>query len=64
LRNSPSNYFGAKTGFLYETNYHVAAGYITPSGRKICLAILSTKTRAGSEGMISIIAKWVDEMYR
>ncbi len=64
LRNNSNNYFGAKTGFLYETNYHVTAGYITPSGRKICLAILSVKTRSESEEMISIIAKWVDEMYK
>ncbi len=62
LRNNKQNYFGAKTGFLYETQYHVAAGYITKNGKKICVAVMHTPTRAESEDMVVKIGEWVDEM--
>ncbi len=63
LRNNPENYFGAKTGFLYETRFHLAAGFITPQGRKICVAIMSTNTRKESEDVLNDLGRWVDEMY-
>lgn len=64
LRLNSDKYLGAKTGYLTETDYHIAVAYITPKGKKICVAILSVKTRAESEGMIAKIAKWVDAMYK
>lgn len=63
LRDYPENYFGAKTGYLHETGFHLTAGYITPQGKKICVAILSTSTRAESEDILNKIGEWVDIMY-
>lgn len=62
LRNNPDNYFGAKTGYLTESQYHVAAGYITKNGKKICVAIMKTPTRVESEDMVVKIGEWVDEI--
>ncbi|MDD4290282.1 MAG: hypothetical protein PHH83_03330 [Patescibacteria group bacterium] len=64
LRNNPSNYFGAKTGFLNETRYHVAAGYITPLNKKICVTVLSVDKRNDCEDVIVKMGEWVDEMYQ
>ena len=64
LRNNSQNYFGAKTGFLNETRYHVTAGYITPLKKKICVAVLSVDKRVDSEDAIVKIGEWVDEMYK
>ncbi len=64
LRNNPKNYFGAKTGFLNETRYHVVAGYITPAGKKICVAVLGVDTRVDSEGAVVKLGEWIDEMYK
>lgn len=64
LRNNPDNYFGAKTGFLYETRFHLVAGFITPKNQKICVSILSTNTRKESEDILNIIGDWVDDMYK
>ncbi len=60
LRNNPKNYFGAKTGYLTESQYHVAAGYITKNGKKICIAVMQTPTRVESEDMVVKIGEWVD----
>ncbi|HNZ86105.1 MAG TPA: serine hydrolase [bacterium] len=64
LRNNPQNYFGAKTGFLNETRFHVTAGYITPMKKKICVAVLSVYKRSDSEDAVVKIGEWVDEMYK
>lgn len=64
LRLHPERYFGAKTGYLDETMFHLAAGYITPQGRRICLAVLSSPTRAQSESIAQALSLWLDEMYR
>lgn len=64
LRDNPNNYFGAKTGFLYETRFHLVAGFITPKNQKICVSILSTNTRKESEDILNIIGEWVDDMYK
>jgi len=63
LRSDPKRWFGAKTGFLRETNYHIAAGFITPQGKKICVAVLSTADRVTSESIVYDLGEWVDEMY-
>lgn len=63
LRLHPKNFFGAKTGYLTETNYHIAAGIITPSGRRLCAALLSSPTRAESENALSALREWADQMY-
>lgn len=63
LRDNPNNYFGAKTGYLYETQYHVAAGYITKKGKKICVAVMNTATRQESEDMVVKLGEWVDDVY-
>ncbi|MDD3284693.1 MAG: serine hydrolase [Patescibacteria group bacterium] len=64
LRNNSDNYFGAKTGFLYETRFHLVAGFITPKNQKICVSILSTNTRKESEDILNILGDWVDDMYK
>ncbi|MCD4705384.1 serine hydrolase [bacterium] len=64
VRDNPQNYFGAKTGFLYETRFHLVAGFITPQGKKICVAIMSTYNRQESEDILNDIGQWVDEMYK
>jgi len=63
IRESPQQFFGGKTGFLRESKFHVAAGIITPHGRKICAAVLTSPTRAGSEAVLSELARWADEHY-
>ena len=63
LRATPKSFFGAKTGYLRETGFHIAAGYITPKGNRICAAILSTETRPISEKALVEIGQWVDEVY-
>ncbi len=62
LRNNPDNYFGAKTGYLTESQYHVAAGYITKNGKKICVAVMQTPTRVESEDMVVRIGEWIDDI--
>lgn len=64
LRNNPQNYFGAKTGFLNETRFHVTAGYITPMKKKLCVAVLSVDKRNDCEDAIVKMGEWVDEMYK
>lgn len=64
LRNNPQNYFGAKTGYLTETQYHIAAGLITPQGHKLCVAVLTSPTRAESEHVVNALRLWADTMYR
>ncbi len=64
LRSYPNRFFGAKTGYLNETGYHLVAGFITPQKRKICVAILSSATRAASENVLFDLGKWVDKMYQ
>ncbi|MFA4937428.1 MAG: serine hydrolase [Patescibacteria group bacterium] len=63
LRSNPQRFFGAKTGYLRETGFHLSAGFITPQGKRICATILSTKDRATSESVLYDLGKWVDEMY-
>lgn len=63
LRSDPGRFFGAKTGYLRETGYHIAAGFITPKGKRICVSVLSTKDRATSEAVLYDMGEWVDEMY-
>ncbi|MFH1867057.1 MAG: serine hydrolase [Patescibacteria group bacterium] len=63
LRADPKRWFGAKTGYLRETGYHLAAGFITPEGKRICASILSTKSRATSESVLYDMGEWVDQMY-
>lgn len=63
LRANPKRYFGAKTGYLTETQYHIAAGIVTPSGRRLCAAILSSPTRAESEHALNALREWADAMY-
>ncbi len=63
LRANPRHYFGAKTGYLTETQYHIAAGIITPSGRRLCAAVLSSPTRAESEHALNALREWADVMY-
>ncbi len=64
VRNNPNRYFGAKTGYLHETKYHLAAGIITPSGRRLCAAVLTSPTRAESEHAMNALRLWADEMYK
>lgn len=64
VRNNPQRYFGAKTGYLHETKYHIAAGLITPAGHRLCAAILSSPSRAESEHALNALRLWADEMYR
>lgn len=64
VRNNPSRFFGAKTGYLTETQYHLAAGIITPSGHRLCAAILTSPTRAESEHAMNALRLWADEMYQ
>ena len=64
LRQNPKDYFGGKTGYLTETNFHLAAGYITPQGHRICLTVLSSPTRAASESAARAMGVWVDQMYQ
>src|SRR3989339_96639 len=64
VRNNPSRFFGAKTGYLTETQYHMAAGIITPSGHRLCAAILTSPTRAESEHAMNALRLWADEMYQ
>ncbi|MBI5466052.1 MAG: D-alanyl-D-alanine carboxypeptidase [Candidatus Kerfeldbacteria bacterium] len=63
LRQNQERYFGAKTGYLDETMFHLAAGYITPQGHRVCLTILSSPTRAESENTARALGVWVDQMY-
>ncbi len=63
VRNNPQNYFGAKTGYLTETQYHIAAGIITPEGHRLCAAVLTSPTRAESEHALNALRLWADEMY-
>ncbi|MFH1112093.1 MAG: serine hydrolase [Patescibacteria group bacterium] len=63
LRSNPQRFFGAKTGYLHETGYHISAGFITLQGKRICATILSAKDRATSEAVLYDLGKWVDEMY-
>jgi hypothetical protein len=63
IRNRSSQYFGAKTGFLYETRFHTAAGLVSPQGKKLCVALLSGQTRAESEELLPAIGEWADQMY-
>ncbi len=64
LRSYPDRFFGAKTGYLNETGYHLVAGFITPQKRRICVAILSSTIRSASENVLFDLGKWVDEMYK
>lgn len=64
LRQNPQNYFGGKTGYLTETQYHLAAGYITPQGHRVCLTILTSLTRADSENVARAMGLWLDQMYQ
>ncbi len=64
LRTHPATYFGAKTGYLTETKFHVAAGIITPQGHRLCVAVLISQTRAESEGALRALAAWADRAYR
>ncbi|MDZ4229605.1 MAG: serine hydrolase [Candidatus Veblenbacteria bacterium] len=63
LRLRPGSYFGAKTGYLTETQYHVAAGLITPQGHRLCAAVLTSPSRAESEQALNALRLWADEMY-
>lgn len=63
VRNNPARYFGAKTGYLTETQYHIAAGIITPSGHRLCAAILTSPSRAASEQAMNELRLWADTMY-
>lgn len=63
LRVYPERYFGAKTGYLNETQFHVAAGLITPQGHRLCAAVLTSPTRAESEHALNALRLWADEMY-
>lgn len=64
LRQHPDRYFGAKTGYLTETKFHLAAGYITPQGKRVCFSVLSAPSRAASEAVGRALGLWVDSMYR
>lgn len=64
LRSNPERFFGAKTGYLKETGYHLSAGFITPHGHRICATILSSRTRTASEAALYELGRWVDQMYR
>jgi len=63
LREHPERFFGAKTGYLRESGFHTVAGIITPSGRKLCVALLSAPTRVASEKALDDIGIWADQMY-
>ncbi len=63
LRHDPKRFFGAKTGYLRETGYHISTGFITPQGKRICATILSTPNRVTSETVLYDLGRWVDEMY-
>lgn len=56
-------FYGAKTGFLYETGYHVTAGMYTPMKKEFCATVLSTATRQESEDVLDWMRLWLDEMY-
>ncbi|MFZ5391347.1 MAG: serine hydrolase [Patescibacteria group bacterium] len=64
LRKNFSKYWGAKTGYLRETQYHLAAGVITPQGRKLCLTVLTSPSRALSEQTGEALRLWADKMYK
>jgi D-alanyl-D-alanine carboxypeptidase len=64
LRLHPTSFFGAKTGYLTETKYHIAAGIITPSGRHLCASLLSSPSRAESEAALNALREWADQMYQ
>lgn len=64
LRRYPKRYFGAKTGYLTETKYHISAGLYTPQGRKVCGAVLSVEKQTESERTMATLATWADQMYR
>lgn len=64
VRNNPAKFFGAKTGYLTESQYHVAAGIITPQGHRLCAAVLTSPTRTESEHALNALRLWADEMYR
>ena len=64
LRNNPGHFFGAKTGYLTETQYHVAAGLITPQGHRLCVAVLTSPSRTESEHTLNALRLWADEMYQ
>jgi D-alanyl-D-alanine endopeptidase (penicillin-binding protein 7) len=64
LRYSPTRYVGAKTGYLHETKFHVAAGIVTPQGKKLCVAVLTSPTRVISESVVERVATWADLMYQ
>ncbi len=64
LRNNPNKYWGAKTGYLRETQYHLAAGVITPQGRKLCLTVLTSPSRQLSEQTGEALRLWADKMYK
>jgi D-alanyl-D-alanine endopeptidase (penicillin-binding protein 7) len=64
VRANPNHFFGAKTGYLTETKYHIAAGIITPKGHRLCAAVLTSPSRAESERVLNALRLWADEMYR
>ncbi|MBU1038951.1 serine hydrolase [Patescibacteria group bacterium] len=64
VRNYSQKYWGAKTGYLRETQYHLAAGVITPQGRKLCLTVLTSPSRALSEQTGEALRQWADKMYQ
>lgn len=64
VRSYPQRFWGAKTGYLNETKYHAVVGLITPQGRKICVSVLSSDTRAQMESTLWPMALWVDKMYK
>jgi len=64
LRQHPLNYFGGKTGYLNETQYHLVAGLTTADGHKVCAAILTSPTRTVSEQTAEALRLWADKMYQ
>lgn len=64
LRRYPQNYWGVKTGYLDETKFHIVSGLYTPSGRKVCGAVLSVARQTDSEQALTKLAHWADLMYR
>ena len=63
LRLHPERYLGAKTGYLTETKFHQATELVSPKGHKLCLAVLTTDSRAIAETTSWELAQWVDKMY-
>ncbi len=64
LRRYPKRYYGAKTGYLTETKYHISTGLYTPQGRKVCGAVLSVEKQTESERIMATLATWAGQMYR